>query len=312
MADQLERLTNLIALLLETRVPLTFDRINLALAGQYPDDPVARRGAFERDKALLRAEGVPIESTVLSGAEAGVSAYWIDRSSYELGDMGLTPEETRALQVAVAAVHLGVDWGTNALLKLAPGETDDTVEADEGLAALPSLPALPALFEANSARAAVTFGYRGDARTLDPYGLLSRDGFWYVVGRDHRRGELRTFRVDRIEGKVEIGAAGSFDVPAGFDPAAAVLDDPKAVGSGAPVEALVWVDPLRAARVRREVGEAAVTEQRGDGSVVVRVPATNREAFLSWVLGLLDHAEVLAPPELRALVVDALSVVVGR
>jgi predicted DNA-binding transcriptional regulator YafY len=313
MADQLERLTNLIALLLETRVPLTFDRINLALAGQYPDDPVARRGAFERDKALLRAEGVPIESTVLSGAEAGVSAYWIDRSSYELGDMGLTPEETRALQVAVAAVHLGVDWGANALLKLAPGEADDdTVEADEGLAALPSSPALPALFEANSARASVSFAYRGEGRTLDPYGLLSRDGFWYVVGRDHGRGELRTFRVDRIEGKVEIGTPGAFDVPAGFDPAAAVLDDPKAVGSGAPVEALVWVDPLRAARVQREVGDAAVAERRDDGSVVVRVPATNREAFLSWVLGLLDHAEVLAPPELRALVVDALTAVVGR
>ena len=41
-----------------------------------------------------------------------------------------------------------------------------------------------------------------------------------------------------------------------------------------------------------------------DGSVVVELAVTNRDAFRSFVLGLLDHAEVLAPPELRADVVD--------
>ena len=32
----------------------------------------------------------------------------------------------------------------------------------------------------------------------------------------------------------------------------------------------------------------------------MRLAVTNRAAFRSFVLGLLDHAEVLAPPELRA------------
>ena len=44
-----------------------------------------------------------------------------------------------------------------------------------------------------------------------------------------------------------------------------------------------------------------------DGSVVFRLAVTNREAFRSFVLGLLDHAEVLAPPELRADMVGWLS-----
>jgi predicted DNA-binding transcriptional regulator YafY len=49
-----------------------------------------------------------------------------------------------------------------------------------------------------------------------------------------------------------------------------------------------------------QVGEAAVKERGDDGSVVLELPVTNTAAFLSFVLGLLDAAEVVAPPELRA------------
>lgn len=35
-------------------------------------------------------------------------------------------------------------------------------------------------------------------RKLDPYGLVYRDNYWYLVGFCHLRQELRTFRVDRI------------------------------------------------------------------------------------------------------------------
>jgi hypothetical protein len=51
MADQLERTTNLLALLLESRVPLTLDDIVNQLGDQYPTGHAAMRGAFERDKA---------------------------------------------------------------------------------------------------------------------------------------------------------------------------------------------------------------------------------------------------------------------
>jgi predicted DNA-binding transcriptional regulator YafY len=42
-----------------------------------------------------------------------------------------------------------------------------------------------------------------------------------------------------------------------------------------------------------------VLERRDDSSVVLALPVTNTAAFRSFVLGLLDGAEVLAPPELR-------------
>jgi predicted DNA-binding transcriptional regulator YafY len=52
--------------------------------------------------------------------------------------------------------------------------------------------------------------------------------------------------------------------------------------------------------VLAELGEGAVSERRDDGSVVVTVPFANDWAFRSWVLGLLEDAEVLDPREVRA------------
>jgi predicted DNA-binding transcriptional regulator YafY len=306
VADPLERLTNLIALLLETRRPLTLEEIADALAGQYPPGETARRGAFERDKALLRAEGVPIVTEVLAGTDAGRTGYRIDRDRYEL-HLDLAPDETRALQLAVATVRLGVAWGDDALLKLGAGPGPG---GDGPVAALPSLPSLPLLFEANTARATVGFRYGGRERRLDPYGLLARNGFWYVVGHDHTAGDRRTYRVDRIEGGVTVGEPAAFVVPDGFDVAAALPEDPKTIGGGEAV-ALVEVAPLRAGKVGRELGEDAVTERRDDGTVVVRVPCANADAFRSWLLGFLDDAVVLGPPDVRAGIEEWLAAVVG-
>ena len=307
MPDPLERLTNLVALLLEAREPLTLEQIADALAGQYPKGDTARRGAFERDKAALRDGGVPIETEVLTGRRAGSTGYRIDRSRYELR-LDLGPDETRALQMAVAAVHLRPDWSADALLKL--GGVDPDHDAPTPSALLPSLPSLPPLFDASTRRATVEFTYSGRPRRLDPFGLLTRDGFWYVTGFEHGAGERRTFRVDRIDGNVVVGAPDAFTVPADFDLAHALPDDPKAMGA-TPAEARVLVGAMRAAKVAREVGDDAVEERRGDGSIVVRVPCANRPAFRSWVLGLLDDAEVLGPDDVRAELVDWLRAVAG-
>ena len=47
-----------------------------------------------------------------------------------------------------------------------------------------------------------------------------------------------------------------------------------------------------------------MVEHGTDGGVVVELLVTNRDAFRSFVLGFLDHAEVLAPDELRTELVD--------
>ncbi len=293
MTDPLERLTNLLALLLETRVPLTLERISLELEGQYPDDLTAKRGAFERDKALLRDEGVPIAQVILGDGSTG---YSIDRASYELGDLGLSDDERQALQLASATVRSGVEWADDALLKLDAGSRA-VVDADI-IASLPSLSALSTLFDAHLERARVSFRYLKKDRNVDPYGLLSREGFWYVVGFEYGAQGVRTFRVDRIEGDITRGESDTYTVPAGFDPAAVVSDTRRPSGT---TTARVAIDAVIAAKVEADLGTQTVAE-RHPGGIVVDVPYG--PGFRSWVLGLMEHAEVLSPAEVRSELVE--------
>ena len=69
----------------------------------------------------------------------------------------------------------------------------------------------------------------------------------------------------------------------------------------------VLVDAAVAKWALQHVGPDHVVEERPDGAVVMELPVTNRAAFRSFVLGFLDHAEVLDPPELRAEIVDWLT-----
>lgn len=313
MVDRIERLTNLLALLLETNEPLSLVQIASELDGQYPDDDKARRAAFERDKAALRDIGVPIDNEIVAGGPyAGQTRYRVDRRAYELDDLSLEPDEMRALQVAVAAVHTGSGVGQDAIWKLggALGEERPAVSAS-----MPDRPELPLIRSAVATRSTIEFSYRGEPRRVDPWGLLLRGGFWYVIGHDHDRGEQRTFRVDRFDGGVAgiaIGDPGSYDRPASFDPRSAFPADPKQIGHSAAdgVEATIRIDTVRAAAVERELGADRVVAREPDG-IVVRVPASNLPAFRSWVLGLLDHAVVLDPPDVREHVVDWISSVAG-
>ena len=303
MADALERVTNLLALLLETRTPLTLEQIAHRL-GAYPAGASALRGAFERDKAVLRDIGVPLETEVLGGDQAGRTAYRIDRARYELTGLTLTTEERQALQLAVAAIRSGdARFG---LLKLGGSVAGDAPVVTN----VPALDALPVLREAAAARAVVRFDYRGTARRLEPYALLLREGFWYVIGLDRGRGEVRTFRVDRIAGEVTAGSPAEFERPTGFDARAAFPADPKELGDD-PAVARVLVDSARARLVVDELGAGAVAARRADGAVELDVACTNLDAFRSWVLGLGAHAEVLGPPAVRAAVVDWLRSLAG-
>src|ERR1022692_2077185 len=58
---------------------------------------------------------------------------------------------------------------------------------------------------------------RRSERTVYPYGIVVHSGRWYVTGADSASGEVRTFRLDRIETATVL--PGSFEIPAGFDPA---------------------------------------------------------------------------------------------
>lgn len=293
MPDPLERVTNLLALLLESRAALSMQQISDQLSDWYAGNPVAVRAAFERDKALLRDIGVPIETEVLGGDQAGQTAYRLDRDRYELRGLDLDDDERHALQLAVAAVRS--DVGQEGVWKLGGAVGSSApVRAD-----LPAMAALPVLRSASSQHVAVELRYHDTVRRLDPYGLLLRTGFWYVIGFDHRRCEVRTFRVDRIEGDVTVLDGVGFERPDGFDLGAAFPDDPKALGDSGD-RATVRIDGVIAPSLERELGRRSVLTRHDDGSIDVGVPCSNMDAFRSWLIGLGAHAEVTGPPDVRA------------
>ncbi|HUR78510.1 MAG TPA: WYL domain-containing protein [Acidimicrobiales bacterium] len=286
--DKVERLTNIVALLLTTLRPLTLDEIADEVGG-YPERGETRRAAFERDKKTLRAEGVPLE--VVSQPDGG-SAYRIDPDKYYLPDLDLSDDERVALNLAVAAVDMDGDTGRDALWKLGEGGADGPA-----VAALPTDDGLIDLFDAWRRRAPAFFGYRGEQREVHVWGVAFRNGRWYVVGHDAGKSGERLFRVDRIDGDVTVGDDGTATpTPAGFDLVGRLPGRSYAMYPHDDVEAvLVDVDAGWARGAVSDLGEDAVVARHDNGSIRVRLHITSRFGFRQWLYGYLDHAVVVEP-----------------
>jgi proteasome accessory factor B len=302
--DRLERLTDLVLVLLNTSRPLTLRELGDAIPG-FPPEGEARRQAFERDKRTLRDQGIAVVTETIDGPEQ--MGYRIRPEDFYLPDLELEPDEQAALNVAVAEVHLDDPSGRDALWRLGIASS----QALAPVAGLPSLPSLPVLFDAVRSRAELKFEYRGERRHVDPALLRFRQGWWYLVGFDRDRQAARTFRVDRIEGTPDTGSLGSSELPAGFDGEAALPDEPWRVGEEPTRTVHVLVDALEGPRVAQELGENSVAGRHDDGSVVVSLDVSNEMALMSWVLALGPHAQVVHPPEVRARMIEWLQALAG-
>lgn len=298
-AVRLSRLLKLIAVLSETTVPMTSRELREQVGG-YGDSDDAFKRNFVRDKEELRELGIEIELVERSDLDPPVPAYRIPRSSFALKDPGLTPEEAGALQLAVSLVRFDGLAGGDGLWKLggsaAAGAGATPVTSD-----LPATPQLATLFGAVAERKVTSFGYRGKPRVVEPYRLHFARGRWYVLAREQGDDEAKHFRLDRIEGVPEVGSAWGFDAPRAE--VVAGVPDPWQLGDGPTRVARVAIDGPQAPTARATLGPDAVVEEHDDGSIVVELAVTHDDGFRSFLLGYLDHAEVLDPPELRADVV---------
>jgi proteasome accessory factor B len=167
------------------------------------------------------------------------------------------------------------------------------------------------LMEAQLSRTPVRFPYRplgreAELRTVDPYALVHRGGFWYLVGHDHDRGARRAFRLDRVAGGV--APAGP---PGAFEPAGDVgVDDvvPRLPAEG-PEQAVVAAEETVAWLVARRAlggGQPEILDGDPTGRTRFTVAVGQPDGFLRWVLEHGPEVEVVAPEELRREVVDRL------
>ena len=292
--EKLERLTDLILVLLRTPRPLSLEEIVREVPG-YPDAHDAYRQAFERDKRLLREEGIFVTKEAIDGPEQ--FGYRIDPAGYFLPDLALSPEEQAALNLAVAAVDLTAAGGGDALRKLGVRELAET----RPIASLGAPIGLDRLYQAIASKAEVRFTYLGEPRTVSPWRLRFAGGHWYLAGWSKERDAGRNFRVDRIEGKVSMGSPGSASFPEGAAVRLDLPDEPwTPAGETLDAEALrVVISPVHAWRVAAEVGSDRVVERHENGAITVEIETSAWPLARSWILSFLEEAEVVSPKAAR-------------
>ncbi|MBP2703694.1 WYL domain-containing protein [Microbispora sp. RL4-1S] len=302
-----ERLLNLVICLLATRRPLSAEQIRQAVPGYDPENDEAFQRMFERDKSELREIGIPVE--VHRDPWEDDPGYRIVRESYELPEITLEADEAAVIGLAAQVWERAslADAASGALLKLrAGGVRADLVESPLELRVDTRDPAFPALWEAVRDRRVVRFGYRSAGsesvltRTVEPWGVVSRRGRWYLVGHDRDRGASRVFRLSRIAGAVTTpGRPDAFSVPDDVD-----------------LRSMVGYQELpaeRVALVRVRQGtclglrHAAQAVRPGpEGWDEVEVAFTDAERLASWMASLGADAVVIDPPDAREAVIRRL------
>ncbi len=297
MQKVIERILNLLAFLLTVGRPVTADEIRYTVKGyDQPSDEAFRR-TFERDKDLLRSLGVPLElrHTDMWEVELG---YVVPSDDYAITDPGLTDEERSALLLAAQAVRFGGQpTEIGAIFKLGgatPPSESGTIYADLGH----DLDVLGSIYGAVTDRKLACFTYKQRDRAVEPYGLVHRNGHWYLVAPESGAPEpVKAFRVDRMT-SLRIGDTPNvFARPAGFDVANTLQTIPPD-GTG-DRHALVRFDTDVAAIVMNQIRDAVAVESDIDG-VLIDVPITSERGVIGWVLGFDDRAVIEHPPGLRA------------
>lgn len=314
MARRIERLINLIAALLETRVPLTIQQIRDEIAGYEQQTHEAFRRAFERDKADLRALGIPLETRSTGAAGDDQDGYIIPKSRYYLPELELDDDELVALRLAAEALLGEAEEAEAGLLKLSMDEPAGSWSGPRivwGAHVATRHPLLGAAYSALLERRPIRFTYHSAAsgetrpRTVEPYGLAYRRGQWYLVGRDVERNSVRSFRMSRAGGGLET-LEGSYDIPEGFDAGAQVAGQAFEIGPDDPATARVRFDASIRWWAEQNLHTTS-SHDAGDGALDVELPVANADALVAWVLGFGGGVEILGPPEARHRILEHLA-----
>jgi proteasome accessory factor B len=214
-----ERLINLTLALLASKRYLTKSEIFNTVAG-YQGSLETMERMFERDKDELRGLGIDIEVKGIDPLFEDEQGYLIQEDSFQIKADAFSKEEVLYLTMAANLWHGSAlhNQAKSALLKIqslnGPTETDDVnlpviknaFDSDQ----------LALVFEAMRNHNIVEFTYKGEIRRVKPYGLYTRDGFWYLVGEEHDL--LKNFKLIRITKSLVIASkSGAFTKPESFD-----------------------------------------------------------------------------------------------
>ena len=314
--SKVERLVNLVIALLSTRGFISAEKIRSTVAG-YSDSPTVEAFSrmFERDKNELRDLGIPLEVGKASPWDP-TEGYHINRDAYSLPPVDLTPDEAAAVAVATQLWESPelITATQGALLKLRAAGVDVDPDAPVAIASQAGVPGLRGsedvlgtLLSAIDSGRAVQFQHRPSraepysTRTVEPWGVVTEKGRWYLVGHDRDRDDTRIFRLSRIGAAVTpIGPDGAVTVPDDANLRAIVaqkvaeVTEPPASG-----QAQVWVADGRATALRRAGRSVTTRRLGGREGQVIELDIGSVDNLARDVTGYGADAVVLEPQSLR-------------
>lgn len=314
------RLVNVL-LLLQTR--------GLMTAGQLAAELEVSERTIHRDVQALAEAGVPVFAE--RGPAGGIRLV----DGYRTRLTGLTTDEAEALFLSglpgpAAELGLGTVVAAARLKVLAalPPELRSRasrinqrflLDAPGWFQAPDAVPHLETLAAAVWDERRLRIDYRrGDrivTRELDPLGLVLKGGVWYLVAR--AEGQDRTYRVSRVEAAVTLDEPSirppDFDLAAHWAESIAAYEQEN---RGYPVRFRVAPDGID--RLMEALGdlpaEVALRANHRDDDGWLRVQHTFdwRDQAIAAAITLGSRAEIVAPDDLRALVVARAEEVLRR
>ncbi len=290
---------NLLFVLLNSSTPLTREQIRDRVPG-YGDTNEAFERMFERDKAALRDLAIPVETRPVDLFHDDVLGYRINRSDWLMPEISITAQERTYLSLAASA------W-QNAQLSTAAKQAVSSVDAREQgfeitvpVSLAKGRRHITEILAAIANGKTVTFEYVGInqsqvvKRTIDPWRALLHSGHWYLVGFDQEKGEVRTFRTDRIVGDLLETKQDILEpMPNDFD-LSTITDSWENSATGATI-ATILVRPGRAASLR----VLATACEVGDEWDTLTIPYHHESQLIGLIASSCDVTRVKAPQSLH-------------
>jgi len=218
-SQKTERLINLTLALLASKRYLSKAEILRNIPG-YEGSPETKERMFERDKDDLRSLGIQIDVNNFDPLFEDEQGYLIKSDSFQFAENEFTKEELLLLTMAANLWHdSAVETDSqNALLKIQSlsGPVENDMTTTPTLRITEDWQLLVSIFTAVQNKQILEFSYRGKKRQVNPYGLYSSNGFWYLIAFEIN--VIKSFKLVRIEGEVDlIGEKDAFEKPDNFN-----------------------------------------------------------------------------------------------
>ncbi|MEN9758309.1 MAG: hypothetical protein RL270_261 [Actinomycetota bacterium] len=296
-SQKTERLINLTLALLASKRYLSKAEILRNIPG-YEGSPETKERMFERDKDDLRSLGIQIDVNNFDPLFEDEQGYLIKSDSFQFAENEFTKEELLLLTMAANLWHdsaVEID-SQNALLKIQSlsGPVENDMTTTPTLRITEDWQLLVSIFTAVQNKQILEFSYRGKKRQVNPYGLYSSNGFWYLIAFEIN--VIKSFKLVRIEGEVDlIGEKDAFEKPDNFNVGNFLKEESNSVS-------LVSKLQVRKGAALSLRNKFTVKDLDSEWDLM-DIPYTNEQELLEMVLWHGTDLKLIEPAALRQLLV---------